>query len=159
VTAHSTPGRPIPHEVALPFDEHLEALSTDECLDHLAPGGVGRVALVVNGVPVVLPVAYVLDGDDVVFLTGSGSKLRAATAGELVAFEVDGLGPLRGGWSVLLIGEASATDDPAEVERARGLGLHPLAPGPRDHLVRIRRRHVSGRRFGWPDRPLLAGEP
>jgi nitroimidazol reductase NimA-like FMN-containing flavoprotein (pyridoxamine 5'-phosphate oxidase superfamily) len=156
----SEPWAPGPHGAPLPFDEHLEALSTQECLDELAVGGIGRVAIVVGGVPVVLPVSFLLDGDDIVFLTGSGAKLRAASAGEPVAFEVDGVGPLRRGWSVLVIGEATATDDPAEVEGARSLGLHPLAPGPHDHVVRIRRRLVSGRRFGWPEtRPLRPGEP
>lgn len=160
MSTHPRPAAPVPPHVALPFDDHLEALSTYECEEYLASAGIGRVAVVVGGVPVVLPVSFLLDDGDVVFLTGSGMKLRAAIAGEAVAFEVDGLGPLRRGWSVLVIGEATTTDDPGEVERARALGLHPAAPGPHHHVVRIHRRYVSGRRFGWPDtRPLLPGEP
>lgn len=158
MTARERPGPDV--EVVLPFDDHLEALSTRECLGYLAAGGLGRVGLVVAGVPVVLPVCFVLDGDDVVFLTGSGSKLRAALAEQVVAFEVDHLDDSGTGWSVLVIGEATASDDEADVGRARQLGLEPVAPGPHDHAVRVHRRHVSGRRFGWRERPaLLPNEP
>jgi nitroimidazol reductase NimA-like FMN-containing flavoprotein (pyridoxamine 5'-phosphate oxidase superfamily) len=133
----------------LPFDEHLEALSTQECLDYLTGDHVGRVALVVNGIPVILPVSYTIDAGDVIFLTGSGTKLRSAFAGEVAAFEIDNLDAEQRGWSVLLIGEAAADDDPGEVARVRALGLEPAAPGPHDHVVRIHRRWVSGRRFGF----------
>jgi nitroimidazol reductase NimA-like FMN-containing flavoprotein (pyridoxamine 5'-phosphate oxidase superfamily) len=143
----------------LPFDEHLEALSTRECLAYLARGGLGRISFVVNGIPVILPVSYLLDDGEVVFLTGSGTKLRSAFAESIAAFEIDHLDAERRGWSVLVIGETSADDDPAEVARVRELGLEPAAPGPHDHVVRVRRRWISGRRFGFGGDPLRSGEP
>jgi nitroimidazol reductase NimA-like FMN-containing flavoprotein (pyridoxamine 5'-phosphate oxidase superfamily) len=149
----------------LPFDDHLEALSTRECLGYLAAGGLGRVALVIAGIPLVLPVSFVVDEDDVVFLTGSGAKLRAVLADQPIAFEIDhlerpGPGGAQLGWSVLVIGDATASDDPGQVGAARRLGLEPAAPGRQDHVVRLRPRIVTGRRFGHPDtRPLQPREP
>lgn len=155
----SASGGPAGHP-QLPFDEHLEALSTQECVDYLAREHLGRVAVVVNGVPVILPVSYTVDGTDVVFLTGEGTKLRSASAEQVAAFEIDHLDDRHRGWSVLVIGEATADDDPIEVARLRELGLEPAAPGLHDHVVRIRRRWVSGRRFGFGEGPhLRAGEP
>jgi len=87
--------------------EQLEELDRDACLRLLGTRGVGRVAVVVDGFPIVLPVNYrVLHGDggiDVVMRTRPGNHLdSSARAG----FEVDGIDPVhRQGWSVLVRGE------------------------------------------------------
>ena len=45
-----------------------------------------------GGLPVVLPVTFVLDGDAVVFRTRAGSRLAGITSGSVLAFEVDDAG-------------------------------------------------------------------
>lgn len=50
---------------------------------------VGRVGVVADGRPVVLPVNYAIVDGAVVFRTGRGAKPTAARDGAPVAFEVD----------------------------------------------------------------------
>jgi nitroimidazol reductase NimA-like FMN-containing flavoprotein (pyridoxamine 5'-phosphate oxidase superfamily) len=66
----------------------LETLGRAECLNLLATAQVGRVALLIEGRPEILPVNYALDGDAVLFRTAEGSVLTKAALTE-VAFEVD----------------------------------------------------------------------
>jgi hypothetical protein len=52
--------------------------------------------------PLILPVNYLLLGNEVAFRTDPGSKLRAAVINTPVAFEVAGVDPQpEVGWSVL----------------------------------------------------------
>jgi nitroimidazol reductase NimA-like FMN-containing flavoprotein (pyridoxamine 5'-phosphate oxidase superfamily) len=106
------------------------------------------VAVTVAALPAIFPVNYaVLDGD-IVFLTGDGTKLRAALTRAVVAFEVDHIDPAHAsGWSVMAIGVAEETTDPDDVRAIAELGLRPLAGGDRSHAVRIRPEFVSGRRI------------
>src|ERR1700677_2914932 len=67
-----------------------ETLSVDECLELLKAHQFGRVAVVIDGQPIIFPVNYAIDGDAVVFRTDPGSKLSGAAMGR-VAFEVDGV--------------------------------------------------------------------
>jgi uncharacterized protein len=67
----------------------LETLGRAECLNLLATAQVGRLALLVDGRPEILPVNYALDGDAVQFRTAEDSVLTNAALTE-VAFEVDG---------------------------------------------------------------------
>jgi nitroimidazol reductase NimA-like FMN-containing flavoprotein (pyridoxamine 5'-phosphate oxidase superfamily) len=129
----------------------LEDLNRAECLALLATHEVGRLAVVVGGRPLVLPVTYVLDGEHVVFRTAAGSKLAGAVRGP-VAFEVDELDArTRQGWSVLVQGraeEVTAYDSPAARERVTALPLQPWADGDRPHWLRIVPSAVTGRRLG-----------
>jgi len=45
-----------------------------------------------GAVPVIIPVNYVLSGDDVVFSPGAGEALSRAVAESVVAFEADKVG-------------------------------------------------------------------
>lgn len=136
-------------------DDHgLQAISEGECLRLLGHTTLGRVALSIGALPVVLPVNFAMDDGDVVLRTGSGSKLDAALAGSVVAFEVDNYDPVyHSGWSVLLTGVASVVTAETELERLDRLPLRPWAPGKRDHYIRIARHVVSGRRLGDPVLP------
>lgn len=53
----------------------LEILDRQECLALLQRRDLGRVGLVAQGLPAILPVNYRVLDDDVVFATGTGSKL------------------------------------------------------------------------------------
>jgi len=124
----------------------FEELSLEECLARLALAPVGRIALSLGALPVILPVMHVMLDGDVVFTTGSGTKLAAATIGTVVAFEVDHYdGADDSSWSVLVQGVAEEIVDPVEVQNL------PLAPWPvnetADHYVRIRAARISGRQY------------
>jgi nitroimidazol reductase NimA-like FMN-containing flavoprotein (pyridoxamine 5'-phosphate oxidase superfamily) len=83
----------------------FEEIPPEDCLILLDLAYVGRIGVSVQALPVILPVNYVMHEGDVVFRTSSGTKLAAATAGAVVAFEVDHH-DAHGtrGWSVLLQG-------------------------------------------------------
>ncbi|MGI8807660.1 MAG: pyridoxamine 5'-phosphate oxidase family protein [Acidimicrobiales bacterium] len=94
---------------------------------------------------------FTLLGEDVVFRTTAGSKLEAASARTVVAFEVDDMDPGRQtGWSVLIQGRAALIEDPVDLARAVALPLQPWAPAQRLEFVRIRSELVSGRRIPQP---------
>jgi nitroimidazol reductase NimA-like FMN-containing flavoprotein (pyridoxamine 5'-phosphate oxidase superfamily) len=143
--------------VSKQFDRNgLEILSRAECLQLLAGARVGRVGLSVGALPAVLPVNFAIVDDAIVLRTAAGSKLDAALANAVVAFEVDSIDPLyHTGWSVLVQGVASEVVDPAERERLRAAPLRPWADGDRDRFVRIYIDLVSGRRLVQP--PLSQG--
>lgn len=127
----------------------LEQLPPDECWAQLAGAQIGRLAFTAHsGTPVILPVNYAVDDRTIVIRSGLGPKLSAGERGELVAFEVDDLDPgTRTGWSVVVLGALRVVRDPAEQAALGELGLVPWAAGPRTSYLRLRPRHVSGRRL------------
>jgi hypothetical protein len=85
----------------------------------------------------------------VIFRTVPGTKLDAATAGAVVAFEADGYGSnaFPNGWSVLVRGVAREVTEAADVADVRRLPLESWAwDGGADRFVRIELTVVSGRR-------------
>jgi nitroimidazol reductase NimA-like FMN-containing flavoprotein (pyridoxamine 5'-phosphate oxidase superfamily) len=138
-------------EDQLMADQHtvLEVLGRDECLALLQTADIGRVAWSApSGHPVVLPVNFVVDGEQVVFKSSPGGKLDAVRAGQALSFEADDVEPaFRSGWSVLITGAAQVVTDPDEVRRLETLPLAPWAPRPGAVFVRLVAREVSGRRI------------
>ena len=127
----------------------LEEIGRGECISLLATASVGRVGLLVDGRPEVLPVNYALDGDSVLFRTAEGTALTYATMA-VVAFEVDRIDETdRSGWSVLVQGVAHAIGDAIDPtsERLRRLALVTWAPGSRPRWVRIVPDKITGRRI------------
>lgn len=125
----------------------LEILTRDECLELIGQVPVGRIGVVVGGIPVVVPVNFTLLGEDIVVRTGTGQKLVAAVNRSAVSFEVDSLDiRAHAGWSVLVTGGASELTRPDERALATALGLEPWIPG-RGRYIRIRSEVVSGRRM------------
>jgi len=140
--------RPAGRSSGLPLDRRgLHVLGLDECLDLLRHAPMGRVAMVRNGEPIVLPVNHGVDEMTVVFRTTWGSKLIAAQQQSLVAFEADDADEgRRGGWSVLVTGRASIVSDPDEVERLDRLDVQTWLGVDEDTLwVRITPNEISGR--------------
>lgn len=132
----------------LPTDHAgLETLPFEVCLRLLASVPVGRVGFAADGELVILPVNHVVDGQDVVFRTASGSKLSAAEGRELVAFEADDYDPqTHSGWSVLVNGRAEVIYEDTEIERLSRLGVHPwVTTVERPFWIRIHPVSVSGR--------------
>lgn len=140
--------RAVPHGEE-PTDE-LENLSEAECLRRLAVHDFGRLAIVVDGQPVIFPVNYAMLDRVIAIRTAPGTKLTYAP-GEQVAFEIDGTDPPSGtGWSVLVQGRAvdatTALDDVSWT--AHGASPHPAAPGRKAYRIAIEAQTVSGRTFG-----------
>lgn len=126
----------------------LEMLSREESLALLASVPVGRVVYTDRALPAILPVNYVLDDNAVVFRTGAGSKLAAATREAVVAFEADSFDEAtKSGWSVMVVGRSWLVEDDREIERLAKLELHTWVPAPRQHFVKIEMSQVSGRRL------------
>jgi uncharacterized protein len=135
-------------EVTTMWDQGMELLGEGECLDLLARATVGRVAVTVGALPAIFPVNFALSDGAVVFRTGDGTKLAAATDQTVLAFEVDDWDPMeQTGWSVLALGRATVVEDPDEAARLRRLPLAPWAGGTREHFVRMPIEFVSGRRI------------
>ncbi|HEY7044831.1 MAG TPA: pyridoxamine 5'-phosphate oxidase family protein [Nocardioidaceae bacterium] len=134
-------------------------LDATECWERVRESGVGRLAFVVENWPVVLPVNFCTDGDDVVLRSGEGLKLSTLRRSPAVALEVDSFEPLyRSGWSVLLLGTASVVDDPDESGRLDALGLRPWAASERASWLRVHPLQITGRRLArawrYPDLPI-----
>ena len=125
-------------------------LDREACSRRLGAGGIGRAAVTVGALPAIFPVNFaVLDGD-VVFRTGPGTKLDAAVAGAVIAFEIDHFDAFsHTGWSVLVVGTARPITDPGEQARAEHLPLTPWADGRRDTFVRIHAAKVTGRELTY----------
>lgn len=122
-------------------------LPRNECLRLLAlhAGGVGRVAAVVDGRPVVVPVNYGVLGDEVVLQIGRGTMLEMVDRGSVLAFEIDGVQPQEA-WSVYLRGPARRAG-PSDMASAHAPGNAVLVPEPGPVTVLVRGDVVSGRRF------------
>jgi len=125
----------------------LRVLSREESLRLIAEVPVGRIGMVVASVLVIVPVNFALLDGDVVFRTGTGSKLATVVDRGVLTLEVDSLElSTRTGWSVLVTGVASELVRPDDVAAADALGLESWVAG-RCRYIRIRSDEVSGRRL------------
>ena len=109
----------------------------------------GRIGFVAGGEVVILPVNFVVDGQDVAFRTGAGSKLSAVEVGPYVGFEADFYDAAAGtGWSVVVNGLAEIVESDEEAARLDGLGMSTWgAAGAGRVWVRIRPVTITGRRI------------
>jgi nitroimidazol reductase NimA-like FMN-containing flavoprotein (pyridoxamine 5'-phosphate oxidase superfamily) len=125
----------------------LGTIARAECLSLLASRSVGRIALSRHALPVIVPVIYDLDGSDIVFCTGSGSKAPTIAHKTVIAFEVDDINQTtRSGWSVLVAGIALriARDHPGW-RTLQASGLRPWDSHV-ECLIRLSTDHLSGHR-------------
>jgi nitroimidazol reductase NimA-like FMN-containing flavoprotein (pyridoxamine 5'-phosphate oxidase superfamily) len=131
-------------------ETRVEVLSDIQCFALLGQMPVGRIGITVGALPVILPVNFATVDGSVIFRTVPGTKLSAATANNVVAFEVDSYEPDgRSGWSVLVQGIASEVTDPASVRRSlAALGTPWGVAEVADRVVTIEMERISGRRFG-----------
>jgi nitroimidazol reductase NimA-like FMN-containing flavoprotein (pyridoxamine 5'-phosphate oxidase superfamily) len=82
-----------------------DVLTREQCLELLASGRLGRVALSESALPVVVPVRYELEAEGVI--VGPDADLDVRLGGAVVAFEVDEIDPdSNEGWSVQVTGVA-----------------------------------------------------
>jgi len=132
----------------------LEELSPDECRTLLSLAAVGRVAFVVEGTPVVLPVNYRVLNDEagvrILMRTRPGNIIDNAP--RQVAFEIDGINHEdQTGWSVLVQGTLHHLDH-NDVE----LVIHRFDPKPwvhdeRSSWLAIKPTVITGRKLPDPE--------
>lgn len=127
-----------------------EVLPIGECRRLLALGAKhhlhGHLGVPTLGAPLVLPVDYSVDGEDIVLQIGNG--LFGRVIDRLVALQVDATSDGQQGteagtrWSVLVRGLASESKRVTEGHRPR-----PRVAEPGHHLVRIRSDVITGRQI------------
>lgn len=138
----------------------LEELTYDSCLELLRQGVFGRIAVVVDEFPLVLPVNYRLAETSgrtwVAIRTRPGNVLDQASMH--VAFEADGIDPVhRQGWSVLVRGTLHHVDPDAAGFRER-FDPEPWITAERDAWLVIEPFSITGRQLHaaereWPFHP------
>jgi nitroimidazol reductase NimA-like FMN-containing flavoprotein (pyridoxamine 5'-phosphate oxidase superfamily) len=126
-----------------------EDLSYDECLRRLRDSTVGRVAVVVDDAPIVLPINYRLV--ETVGLTLLAVRTRPGnvieSGGLQVAFEIDQFDPLRQeGWSVLVRGTLHHVD-PLAADFKNCFDPHPWLVAERDAWLIIQPFAITGRQL------------
>jgi nitroimidazol reductase NimA-like FMN-containing flavoprotein (pyridoxamine 5'-phosphate oxidase superfamily) len=133
-----------------PHAAGIQDLDRAECERLLASHHVGRLAVVVDGAPHVVPLNYATPGGGViVFRTAEGTVLNEASLRE-VAFEVDDVDPAtRSGWSVEVRGLGRDIADAVDAEsvQLRQLPLVTWVPGDRQQWFKIVPTAVTGRRL------------
>ena len=111
----------------------------------------GRIGLSVAALPVIVPVNYAVDGDQIVICSAPGAKLEAARHGLIACLEIDDFDPFdHAGWSVLVTGKLAEVTDPSEISRLGRLPLTPWAPMAERHFLVLSTELVSGRRLRRP---------
>jgi len=134
---------------------HDDALSERDCWELLATVSVGRLALSVRALPMILPVQYHLDGRRLAVCLGHHGLPERALDGTIVAFAADSIDPVtRSGWSVQVQGRSVIP---------RGLRIDTAcdSPSPAAQVVEIEPGMISGHRMRlcpFID-TLLAGGP
>jgi nitroimidazol reductase NimA-like FMN-containing flavoprotein (pyridoxamine 5'-phosphate oxidase superfamily) len=128
------------------FASHIKEITREECMELLASRPVGRIAYCDESGPVVLPVNFVLEGDQVMFRTSPHSELARHLRNGPASFEVDEFDEYtQSGWSVLIRGRAEFIeydDLPDEDHRPT-----PWAEGHRTFHVRVIPSQITGRRL------------
>ena len=141
-----------PSGVADPVSDpgSLDDLDAEECWRLLATQPVGRVAVIVGHYPLVFPVNFAVDGQAIVYRTGTGAKVYSVHRSN-VTFQVDQIDPIhRTGWSVMVKGVAQELHPERNrkaISRAEMSGATPWAPGQHDHVIRIIADQITGRRI------------
>jgi nitroimidazol reductase NimA-like FMN-containing flavoprotein (pyridoxamine 5'-phosphate oxidase superfamily) len=127
----------------------LEPLAFEECLRLLREGNFGRIAVVIDEFPVVLPVNYQLVETSgltwIALRTRPGNVIDQAPIH--VAFEIDGIDPInKQGWSVLARGTLHHVDPDAADFRER-FDPQPWLLAERDAWLAIDPFAITGRRL------------
>lgn len=129
----------------------LIELTTEECLHLLRNTTVGRIGVVVDGHPLVLPINFRLiepvDEPWIIIRTRPGNSIDLAE--RRVAFEIDGVDPFnRQGWSVLVQGLLHDVNEQAAHWLKQRMDPEPWVGEDRNLWLGIRIVELSGRRLG-----------
>jgi len=135
---------------------HDDALSERECWELLATASVGRLALSVRALPVILPVQYYLDGRRLAVCLGHRALPERALDETVIAFAADAIDPVtRSGWSVQVQGRSV-------IPRGLRIDSDCGRPAAAAQVVEIQPGTISGQRMHlcpFIDTLLAAGRP
>jgi uncharacterized protein len=134
-------------------EEQLAELDLETCLRHLRSEPVGRIAVIHDGYPVVLPVNYrFVEAGGITWValrTRPGNVIAEGSPN--VAFEIDGIDSShRRGWSVLVRGTLLPVDPDAAAFRDR-FDADPWLVSERDAWLVIEPFAISGRELHQPE--------
>jgi len=142
----------------------VEGHSFDEnkCRELLARSQLGRVALSLAAVPVIVPVRYTVLAEAIYLLVQSDQIVRAVDQ-SVITLHVDGHNLVQARpWSVLAIGQASrltTLEESPEWGIAFGMPIRTevsqKAPSPSHHVLHLDVRLLSG---GWMEDPWPGGQ-
>jgi nitroimidazol reductase NimA-like FMN-containing flavoprotein (pyridoxamine 5'-phosphate oxidase superfamily) len=120
-----------------PGTGEFEPLARDACLQLLVAHNLGRVALNLDALPVVVPVGYEVVGNSVIFAIGEGTRVESALRDSVTAFQVDGSDRYdRYHWSVLVTGRVEAIE-PSSTYRRAGNWTWPWLTGQSPRYMRM----------------------
>lgn len=123
----------------------METLDLSECESRLRAGGVGILALVGKGAPLLRPVNFVVQEGRIVIRTGEGRIFEAAHDAEPASFVISEIDRFEHtGWSVVVTGRLEACES---LEEWADLPLRPWARATKDRFVALSIEDVSGRRI------------
>jgi hypothetical protein len=89
------------------MDTPWETIPSQRCWELLATASVGRLALSVHALPVILPVQYYLTGHRLAVCLGHHAIPERSLNDAIIAFTADAIDPLtRSGWSVQIQGRS-----------------------------------------------------
>ena len=130
----------------------LEILHLGDMFRLLATVPIGRVGFMADDEVAVLPVRFLVDGQDVVFRTYVGTKLSNIEVGRYVCFEVDSYDvDKQTGWSVVARGLVEKESE-AACARLDAPGLESWGETAQKRVwMRIRPTAITGRRIPSPD--------
>lgn len=135
--------------VAAELRASQEHLRREEALRLLGSHAVGRIAVVVQGWPMIFPVnLHLLDSETIVFRSEEVWRLTDDRCATSMALEADGIDAAGRLWSVVVTG-AGREIVPVERVRLRELWLESPTGAHEDYWIQIRPETVTGRRFGW----------
>jgi hypothetical protein len=89
------------------MDTSWEPIPSQRCWQLLATTSIGRLALSVRALPVILPVQYYLSGQRIAACLGHREIPERSLNGAIIAFSADAIDPAtRSGWSVQIQGRS-----------------------------------------------------
>jgi hypothetical protein len=125
----------------------LEILDRAQCLALLATTSVGRIGVSMDALPAVLPMTFVLLGENIVIPTSIETAFAAAVDRNVVAFEADGRDATTGGvWSVMVRGIAHLADGTSYAGDPAFDRLPAWGPTALNRVVTMPTAVVTGRR-------------
>ena len=132
-------------------EAYVEVLGHAECMRLVSSVPVGWLAYCEEDAPLLVPVNFAVDGDEVVVRSSFGGKLAAAARGKVMALAVDSLDlESRTGWSVVVRGRARVVEDTDDDAGPWLAGPSPWAPGEKELAIALRAAEVTGRRLARP---------
>lgn len=95
----------------------FQTMTTDECRRLLRVNRLGRLAITAGALPHILPVQYVLSGDQLLLRTPGHHEVSDAIDGQVVGFETDQIDLDHAvGWCVSVTGPVRVVEAPTDAD-------------------------------------------